>query len=405
MDIPKKQISKKFIAAALLCMFAFIYVIHHIGNAFKENTELFTVTAETLENTVDVSGYIFRDEAVLAGSAVACSYNYSDGAKVASGAKVAAYIASEDLRVKYEEIRSRIEILEASNSLLHIDLAEVDREIAGLRTEIAVKSTSGDLSFLAEAEKELLVLLHKRELAERNQKEFSEELAALKAEFSALQVSASSMGGGVVTPEAGYFYSYTDGYEGFCTAEAAKSISFEIFDGIEAMSPKRSDAAVGKVAAVGKWYYICKMSIEAAEEIVSDETYNCVFTDNSCKQSLPLLTEEKIVDYTRGEVLLVFSCMYMPDEFDFSRIQRAKVTVAEISGLRVPASSVRVLPDGQTIVYIIKEGICRPRNIEILFEKGGYCVVSDEKTGSNVDLYDRIITGDKNLYDGKVIDY
>ena len=63
MDIPKKQISKKFIAAALLCMFAFIYVIHHIGNAFKENTELFTVTAETLENTVDVSGYIFRDEA------------------------------------------------------------------------------------------------------------------------------------------------------------------------------------------------------------------------------------------------------------------------------------------------------------------------------------------------------
>jgi hypothetical protein len=118
-----------------------------------------------------------------------------------------------------------------------------------------------------------------------------------------------------------------------------------------------------------------------------------------------MLTEEKIVDYVRGEVLLVYSCMYVPDEFDFSRIQRGKVTVAEISGLRVPASSVRVLPDGQTIVYIIKEGVCRPRSIEILFEKGGYCVVSKENTGSNIDLYDRIITGDKNLYDGKVIDY
>ena len=87
------------------------------------------------------------------------------------------------------------------------------------------------------------------------------------------------------------------------------------------------------------------MSIEAAEEIVSDEKYNCVFTDNACKESLPLFVEEKLVDYPRGEVLLVFSSSYMPADFDFSRIQRAKLTVAEISGLRVPSSSVHVLED------------------------------------------------------------
>ena len=86
-------------------------------------------------------------------------------------------------------------------------------------------------------------------------------------------------------------------------------------------------------------------------------------------------------------------------------MQRAKLTVAEISGLRVPSSAVRVLDGGQTIVYIIKEGVCRPRNITILFEKSGYCVVAEAKTKNDVDLYDRIITGDKNLYDGKVIDY
>ena len=405
MDLPKKQISKKVIATVLLCMFAFIYVIHHIGNSFKEKTELFTVTKSSLENTVDLSGYIFRAETVLSGAGPYCSYNYADGEKVQSGAKVAAYIANSELRAKYEVLRGKIEILEASTSLLHIDLAEVDAAIAALRTEIAVKSASGDLAFLERAEEELLVLLHKRTLAERNESNFSEELKLLKAEFSALQASVATMGGGVVAPEAGYFYSYTDGYESYCTAEAANNISFETFEEIESLVPVKNEGVAGKLAAVGKWYYVCKMSIEAAEEIVSDETYTFVFTDNACKQRLPLMTEQKIVDYVRGEVLLVFSCTYIPENFDFSRVQRAKLTVSEISGLRVPASSVRVLENGQTIVYIIKEGICRPRNINILFEKGGYCIVSEAETRSDLDLYDRIITGEKNLYDGKVIDY
>ncbi len=403
MDLPKKYLNKKIITAFLAIMFAFIYIIHHIGNAFEENTELFTVTPTTLENTVDLSGYIFRNETVIAGAGDYCSYSYRDGEKVPAGAKVAYYIGAGELREKYEALKNRIEILENSASLLHIDLTEVDRKIAGIRTEIAVKSASGDLSSIDEYERELLLLLHKRALAENNKSDFSAELTVLRAEMAALQASVSAMGG-ITAAEAGYFYSYTDGYEGFCTLDAAKNMSFEVFEEIEALSPNKGNSA-GKIAAVGKWYYVCKMSIEAAEEIVSDERYNCVFTDNSYRESIPLFVEQKLVDYTKGEVLLVFSCAHIPAGFDFSRMQRAKLTVAEVSGLRVPASSVRVLEDGQTIVYIIKEGICRPRNINILFEKSGYCVVAEAKTRNDLDLYDRIITGDLNLYDGKVIDY
>ena len=138
MDLPKKYLNKKIIITFLAIMFAFIYIIHHIGNAFKENTELFTVSPATLENTVDLSGYIFRDEAVIFGSSDYCSYGYRDGEKVPAGAKVAYYIGVGELREKYEALRSRIEILEDSASLLHIDLAEVDGKIAELRTEIAV---------------------------------------------------------------------------------------------------------------------------------------------------------------------------------------------------------------------------------------------------------------------------
>ena len=403
MDLPKKYLNKKIITVFLAIMFAFIYIIHHIGNAFKENTELFTVSPTTLENTVDLSGYIFRNEKVLAGAGDYCSYGYRDGEKVPAGSKVAYYIGAGELREKYEALKSKIEILEDSASLLHIDLAEVDGKIAELRTEIAAKSASGDLSSIDEYERELLLLLHKRALAENNKSDFSAELTVLRAEMAELQASVAAMGG-VVAEEAGYFYSYTDGYEGFCTVDAAKNMSFEVFEEIESLSPDEGNFA-GKIAAVGNWYYVCKMTIEEAEEIVSDERYNCVFTDNSYRGSVPLFVEQKLVDYTKGEVLLVFSCSHIPAGFDFSRIQRAKLTVAEVSGLRVPASAVRVMDDGQTIVYIIKEGICRPRNITILFEKSGYCVVAEAKTKNDLDLYDRIITGDLDLYDGKVIVY
>ena len=75
----------------------------------------------------------------------------------------------------------------------------------------------------------------------------------------------------------------------------------------------------------------------------------------------------------------------------------------EVKGLRIPSSSVRVF-DGQTGVYVIKEGVCRIRKIDILFEKDGYCIAAEGSGSGYISRYERIILGDNELYDGKVID-
>ena len=400
------QKSLKTLAIALLCMFFSIYALHHIVGAAKEKTELFTVTQESVENTLMLSGLVFRDETVLYGAGTSCSYNYADGEKVGAGSTVALsyYIENAELRARMETVKSKIAILEASESRLHIDLREVDEQITELRTEIAINSARGDTAFLDKAQNELLVLLHKRELAEKNKRDFGTELAALRAELTSLSAAASGISKAVISETSGYFYSYTDGYEGIYTSTLAENMTLSVFNNLMQAQPQKSASAIGKVASVGKWYFVCKTTVEKAEEIVADETYNCVFTDNAYKGKLPMLAENKIVDYTSGEVLIVFSCANMPSGFDFSRTQRIEVAVAEIAGLRVPAASVRV-ENGQTIVYIIKEGVCRPRKINILFEKNGYCFVSLPENGEYLMRYDRIIIGEKNLYDGKVIDY
>jgi prefoldin subunit 5 len=244
---------------ALLCIFFLVYAIYHIGNAFREKTELFTVTEETLEYTSDLSGYIFRDERVLYGAGDACSYNYANGEKVAKNSVVAKsyYADGSKLAKSIKELAGRIEILEKSCSVLHIDLEQTDKEISRLRAEIAEKTASGNVAYVNSAQKELLILLHKRSLAEQNKNSYASEISILKAELTSLKASAASLGADVITPSSGYFYSYTDGLESVFSASAAESISFESFDAAVSAKPSKSSAAIRKVASIGKWYFVC----------------------------------------------------------------------------------------------------------------------------------------------------
>ena len=396
----------KTTAFVLLCIFFLTYAIYHIGNAFREKISLFTVTKESLEYTEDLSGYIFRDETVLYGTGISCSYKYEDGEKIAKNSTVAKSYRTENanLRKSIEILESKIDILKKSATSLYIDLEQTDKKISELRTDIALKISSGNVSSVERLQNDLLVLLHQRSLAEQNKKNYDAEITALQAELAVLLSSESAISIDVISPSSGYFYSYTDGLESLFTGSAAQNISFESYDDIISATPSKSSAAVGNVASIGKWYFVCKTEISKAEEIVTDKMYECVFTDNSCEERIPLLAEIKIVDPKSSEVILVFSSTSMKSNFDFSREQRATFYIAKAEGLRVPSSAIRV-EEGQTIVYIIKEGVCRPRKINIIFEKSGYCIVSLPENNTFLAMYDRIITDQNGLYDGMVINY
>ena len=89
-----------------------------------------------------------------------------------------------------------------------------------------------------------------------------------------------------------------------------------------------------------------------------------------------------------------------------TRCQRMEAVRTTYSGYRIPAGEVRVI-DGATYVYIYDEGSARLREVDIIWEENGYYLVSDsyESPSENpvLSLNDLIIVGEKDLYDGKII--
>lgn len=398
---------KKIIASALLCLLFLVYLVYHIASSFSPKTQLFTVTRVTEPHTLNLTGYIFRDETVIySGSNGICTYTRENGEKVAVNSVIANsyFIENSEIEQRLTELDYKIEVLENSVVSESEELTSIDSRIANIRAEIAQKTACGNMAFVQTAEKELLVLLHQRALIESNSSNYNSKLTELRAEQTLLLSSLSAVSSTITTAESGYFYSFTDGYENIFTAQAAKDLTIESFDLLTQSSPATTYSASGKIATSFKWYFVCKTTAEASEEITADKYYNITFTDNSHDGEMELFAEKKLSDHTTGEVVLVFSCTSVPKDFDFSRVQRAEIAFAETSGLRVPSSRIRVI-DGQTCVYIMKKGVCRIRKADILFEKDGYCIVSETQSSGYISAYDRIVLGDNELYDGKVIGY
>lgn len=398
---------KKIIARALLCLLFLVYLIYHIASSFSPKTQLFTVTRVTEPHTLNVTGYIFRDETLIySGSGGICTYTRENGEKVAVNSVIANsyFIENSEIEKKLTELDYKIEVLENSIVSESEELTAVDSRIANIRAEIVQKTACGNTAFVQNAEKELLVLLHQRALIEKNNSNYNAKLTELRAEQTMMVASLAAVSSTVTTAESGYFYSFTDGYENIFTAQAAKELTIETFDLLTKTSPAVTYSASGKIATSFKWYFVCKTTTEASEEITADKYYNITFTDNSHDSSLELFAEKKLIDHNTGEAVLVFSCTSVPKDFDFSRVQRAEIAFSETSGLRVPSAQIRVI-DGKTCVYIMRKGVCRIREVDIIFEKDGYCIVSETQKSGYISAYDRIVLGDNDLYDGKVIGY
>ena len=406
MQTGKNQASKtKKIVTISICLIVAIYFIYHIARGLRTDAQFYAVRPYTANDSQVFTGHIFKEEVILSsGASGMCNYHYYDGEKVAANRVVADVYgtANPEISQKLTEIKKQIEILRASMSLGKLTLTEVNRKIELVSYEITQKNAAGDTAAADALGDELLVLMAKKDLLSSGKDDYQQEITLLETQRDTLISALGYPLESVVTPNSGYFYSETDGYEELFTIQTAKALTMAVYDNLAASAPNKKANTVGTLVTSSGWYYATKVSSNEADGFLVGTTYECTFPDNSHTEPISMnLIKKEIV---ASQTLLVFYSSSLPRSFDTTRTQRMQASRGSYSGFRIPAEVVRA-KDEKTYVYIFHEGVAAKREVIILWEQNGYYIVSSENTGPGMlKLNDLIILNDTDLYENKFID-
>ncbi len=406
MEQSKRPLYLRILAVGL-ALLAVIYLGYHILNSLRTDSELFTVRPYTARDSAIFTGYLFREETVLySRNSGMYRYLYYDGEKVGANKNVAEVYRSGSIATEeaIETYKKQIEILRRSESLGRLTLEEVQKKIDQLTFSIAEKNTAGETAAANALGDELLVLMAKEDLLISGRSNYELEIIRLESELNRIVSSLGYPTEIVSTPESGYFYAETDGFEQIFTSKAAESLTLRSFTSLLDAAPSTTTNAVGTLVTDSKWYYATKTDADTAQGFTVGTGYHCLFIDNGYSEKIPMKLVSKETE--NNETLLVFFSSSLPRDFDITRCQRMEAVKAEYTGLRIPTEVVRV-KDGVTYVYILKEGIAREREVEILWEQNGYFIIAEQFEGisdmPNIDLNDLVLIGEDGLYDGKFI--
>ena len=287
------------------------------------------------------------------------------------------------MRARIEEIDRRLDILNASkgSGVYTEGIPEALGDANSRYDEIMALISNGDYSSASRLSEGFLSSLVRLKLIENGSKEMNLEISRLEIEKESLLDSYGRVTGVVSSDSVGYFFREADGFEAVFDPDCLSDITVGGFAQLLERTPEDVSGAVGKVVPEAKWYLAVPFDAESAAGLTEGKSYNIVFHDNESRKLAMML--ERLVhdlddydsDGDRAEALLIFSATKMPGDFRYLRSQDISVEAASYSGYRIPITSVRYY-DGMTGVHVIAGGYVLFRQIDIIYEGGGYCIAS-----------------------------
>lgn len=413
------MVKKILIRAAVLvgAIFFIVYCYIQMRSIFNSAITVQTANVYTVESKTEAECYILRNETVILSPVEKGCFNYliKEGEKLSRKQPIAqVYSSEEDLAIHEEvaKINERINVLENSSlekGYLKTNITKVDSQINEFVHLLHKATSMGEYNVAVYNRNDFLTLLNKRNLIVESETGYLDVIRMLEDEKSRLTASLSSPIATVVSSESGYFYSYVDGFEEQFNADILENLTVDRFFEIinNAQNSENADC-VGKVVTNFEWYTLCITNKEQAVFYNSGDFYEITYPYSS-GMSIKSKLSYKITQADRDEVILVFTTDNVPEGFNFLRRQKAEIKHSEFYGLKIPKDALRIV-DGFEGVWVLSGNVISFRRCEKIYETDGYYLVSidDKFKDENVkyrylQIHDSVITGGKDLYDGKVI--
>ena len=387
------------------------------------------------EDAVTVSGYVVRDEEVLAGGGELVYSSRSEGERVGRGGTVAlVYPSAQALSDAntLRDLRSQLEQLQYARSLAAGSraTAHLDDEIAGALVEFRGALAGDGLSAAGESGRSLRSAVLRRSYAFSGPVDLESSIASLQERIDALSASAETDVIRVSAPGSGLFSGLVDGYEAVLTPENILELEPA---GYRTIAPAKDTDGVGRMIYGSGWYFAALMRSEDAKRLQEGDSVRLRFQTGLDRDLT--VTVSRISAEDGGRRVVVFSSEKYLHLTTLLRHQNAQIIFESHDGIRVPRSAVRVdtqtvtdedgqpVLDGQgnpktqpvTCVYCLWGDTARLKPVTVLWQEDEYIlVVPDEEAlsafsseraqeGRRLRAGDQVITAAAEVYDGKVV--
>lgn len=421
-----------FILFAAVVVYLAIYAVQGFSDPFS------TAIAyqDVLNDSVEVTGLVVRQEQPLSDSAAIMDVLPEEGERVAAGETVAVlYQSSEALerqkqlqsmKLEREQLRSAL----TSGSSLS-DAAKLEQDILNAISQLHAGTSGGELSALESDALSLRTLILQREFAYSAS---GDSAAALKESIAELdeqiaQLEAQSSGGStsVRAPCSGLFSCVSDGLEGVLTPEALETMTADELSGLIKQADSAAANSVGKLITGTKWYFVTTADAETADRLQPGDSIIAAFSRTFTGQVR--MQVERIGPDEKGGCVLVLSCDRNLRDVTLLRGQTVELIFTQYTGIRVPKQALRLEtveftdPDtGETRqsqalgLYAVAGAQAEFKPVDIVREGSDYYLVTSAKesdffrTVSTAEASKRVLrAGDEiivtasELYDGKVV--
>ncbi|MEG2119366.1 MAG: HlyD family efflux transporter periplasmic adaptor subunit, partial [Pseudoflavonifractor sp.] len=300
--------------------------------------------AYTLDDTVEATGFLVRDEYVLPGESRLADVLPAEGEKVAVGETVAYLYGDAAALSRKQEVRALSQQREQlayalGHSEDHGDNAKLTEDImsglVSLRTSVANRDFTG-------LEDEALVLknaVYKRDFAYTGGDPSGTQAAvdALDGRLETLKTAAAQDTTAVYSDRSGVFSGQVDGYEALLTPAGLADLTPAVLERLAKNPPGPPAGAIGKLITDSRWQFVCTVSEQDAKRLAEGWQVKVRFSrDWSGEISMRV---EHISAPENGQVAVVFSTTRALAQTTLLRRQTVEIVFASRSGIRVPKNA------------------------------------------------------------------
>lgn len=413
MPKPISKRRRKHFGRTVITVILVLLVFSYIGyQAYRSiysdvNTELAVV--HSVYESIEAEGLVYRAESLIPNVDGGAPYfAIENGAHVAKNSVIASiYQDTESGRIEQEieAIDAKIAALktiiaDAGSGRLTLDV--INDQFSDTLLKIIRETETGDLSYSEDYSFQILSLLSKKALVTGKDVDFSAKIQELEDEKAALTASYSPPLKPIKAPDAGYFVNTTDGYESIFTTDIITDRKLTVATLTEQMNSEPTTVdACGKIVKGYEWYLAC---------ILPDTYYNELGEGNRLTIRLPFVLDEAVpvvVDSAKkdnsGQMVIVFRCDQMNAKLATIRKETVEIQLVEHTGMKVPKRAL-VEKDGVMGVYIRSGNVVAFRRVKQQYSQpADYVICEIIEEDGYLQMYDDIIVGGRDLYDGKIL--